>query len=404
MTENKNEGKIKVLEMLSEGKITTAEALELLKQFPEEEERQGYDRIDPRQINPNKVHHTYETEREPEGLGHKINEGIKDVLGVDFADIGNSIRENLEDLGDLDINLDLADIFVGHGYQSSITYVSDPIGQNIAALRLLGKNAKVEVVGCDGNQLRITCKFKAKRPDAQVFVNEDKGSYEVLYDYNAMRSMQIYCEVPRVLVEEIHAETKNDKVEMWRINARHIDLLTKNAAIKIGDIQAKEIIAKTGNDNIYAERIKAREIALQTSNAKIAIERITADIARLTTTNSKVVTEGSDIKHLFVKTTNAGIKLENIFKALGPDAWGGERTIDAYTTNGGVTMYIPRDVAATVQASTSNGRIDCDLHHMLAGEMSKNYINGRSQSYDTSAKKVKVGIRTTNATIKIKEE
>ena len=46
-----NEGKVKILEMLAEGKITVEQSLELMAQF-EEEKKANY--IDPRQINPNK--------------------------------------------------------------------------------------------------------------------------------------------------------------------------------------------------------------------------------------------------------------------------------------------------------------------------------------------------------------
>ncbi|MCL2376447.1 MAG: DUF4097 family beta strand repeat-containing protein [Defluviitaleaceae bacterium] len=420
MSENKNEGKLKILEMLAEGKITVEQSMELLAQFPDEKKNAGY--MDPRQINPNKRKgkrdddYDYEYDEDDDddeesdfvedlsNLGRRIKEGIEDAIGTDFASIGAGIKESLEDLDDVDINIDIGGVFGYHKYKSSMTYISNPIPQSISALRLLGKNSGVEIKGYDGNQLRITCKFNAKRSDAQVFVNEDNGSFEVLYDYNAMRSMKIYAEVPRVLIENIHAETKNANVDLYGVKARHVNLLTKNSSIRIGDVNCEEIVARTRNSAIKADRLNATAIDFETSNSKISTEDTTAQTARLTTSNSKVVTENCNIQQLFVKTTNASIKMENVFKGTaGQGDWDAERIVEAHTTNGNVAIYVPRDVAAMVQASTSHGRVDCELQSMMMDAMSRHYINGKSINYDTAARKAKINVSTTNSAIKIRE-
>ena len=423
MSENKNEGKLKILEMLAEGKITVEQSMELLAQFPDEKKN---DYIDPRQINPNKrkrggeyeYEYEYEYDEDDEeesdfaedlsSLGRRIKEGIEDAIGTDFATIGAGIKESLEDLDDVDINIDLTGglggIFSYHKYKSSMTYISNPIPQAISSLKLLGKNSSVEIKGYDGNQLRITCKFNAKNRDAQVFVNEDNGNFEVLYDYNAMRSMKIYAEVPRVLVDNIHAETKNSSIDLHGVKARNANLLTKNSSIRVGDVECDEIVARTRNSAIKAERLNATNIDFETSNSKISLEDTAAQSARLTTTNSKVVTEHCDIKQLFIKTTNAGIKMENIFRGTaGQGDWDAERIVEAHTTNGNVAIYVPRDVAAMVQASTSHGRVDCELQNMMMDAMSKHYVNGKSMNYDAAARRVKINVSTTNSAIKIRE-
>jgi DUF4097 and DUF4098 domain-containing protein YvlB len=410
-----NEGKVKILEMLQEGKITVEESLELLARFPDEKKRANYS--DPRQINPD--WHTDEDwdEDDREGdlgddlanLGQRIKAGIEDAIGTDFATIGNDISQTFREIGkeleDVDINLDVAGLFGYYKHKSTITYISDPITQSISQLKLLGKNAKVEIKGYNGDRLRITCKFNPKRQDAQVFVNEEKGSYEVLYDYNAMRSMAIYAEVPQsILVENIHGESKNGHLDLYGVKCRHAHLLTKNSSIRIENTNCEEIVARTRNSAIKAERLTADNIDFETSNSKIDVHDTTANTARLTTSNSKVVTEDCDIKQLFIKTSNAGIKMDSIFMGTAAQGnWDTERIVEAHTTNGGVSVYVPRDVAAAIQASTSNGRVDSEIPNMLMSEISKNYISGRNASYDRAAKKAKINVSTTNSTIKFRE-
>lgn len=419
-----NEGKVKILEMLQEGKITVEQSIELMKQF-DEDERRKYTYTDPRQINPNKrsdydhsdenwdwdVDNDSDFNENLSNLGQRIKSSIEDALGTDLSDIGNNLGEtfreigrDLEDVG-TDINIEFGGIFGGYKHKSSFTYMSDPISQNIAQLKLLAKNSKCEIKGYNGNRIKITCKFNPKRRDAQVVVNENNGSYEVLYDYNAMRSLAIYAEVPRsILVEHIHGESKNSSVELQGVKCRYAQLLTKNSSIRIDDVECEEISARTRNSSIKAERLTAGSIELETSNSKIDVENTTANYARLTTSNSKVHTEHCDIKNLAIKTSNAGIKMENIFKdGVTSDSWDTERIIEAHTNNGGVSIYIPRDVAAMVQASTSNGRVDCEIPNMLMNEVSKNYLSGKNASYDQAAKRAKINISTTNSTIKIRE-
>ena len=403
---NDDMSKLKVLEMLSNGQITTEEAMRLLEQLNDTPH------VDPRQVNPNKRHnrgeeeHDYEEDEdeddhyEPVGLFDQIKESLEDVIGTDFSEITDSIKEGMEDI-------DIADIFSA-SHRGSFTYNSPPIAQNISALRLLGKNDKVEIVGHGGNQIRITCVYRSKRPDTNISVSQAGGVFEVLYDYNAMRSMKIYCELPRVFVEEINAESKNAALYMCGVNAGNINMVTKNAKIKAEHITAHEVDAKTCNASIEVEGVKAGSLNLQTSNSKISVDETQADTARLVTSNAKVVTEDVNITHLYIKTSNSSIKMEDIFGRRNGIARQNnieeqERTIEAHTTNGGVAVYVPRHMAAWVQASTSHSRVECRLPNMLMGESTGNYINSKSYNYESTPCRVKINISTTNAAIKIRE-
>jgi len=418
MNEQKNEGKMKILQMLSEGTIGVEDAMKLLEQFKEEgHESARREGRPPRPPRPPRPERPRRPERPHVYFGHVHGNGpdprrrpevdVQDGShkAMSFAEsIGEKISGALSKLDnlDIDIDFDFSDVFgTKHRYSNTVTYISDPIAQNIASLRLMGKNATVKIEGYDGKELRITCAYKSKRPDAQVTICEEHGGFEVQYDYNAMYSMEISCEVPQAFVEEIHAESKNSGIKLHGINGRTYNILTKNGGIKLEKVRADEITAKTRNSSIQAEEVTADTISLETSNSKINAEYITANVAHFVTSNSKVETEDLDIKQLYIKTSNSAIKMENIFQNFAET--GGERTVEAHTSNGGVSIYIPRNVAATLQASTTNSRVDCHLQDLLVGDVSKNYINGRTHDYDNAMAKAKINISTTNGTIKIRE-
>ncbi|MCL2574610.1 MAG: DUF4097 domain-containing protein [Defluviitaleaceae bacterium] len=400
-----NEGKVKILEMLAEGKITVEQSLELMAQFEKDQKASSRGKYtDPRQINPNK-------HSEDDDDIH-VHVDFDSDFASSMSSLGDRIKESVgnfvEGLDDVDIHINLNNVFgFGSSKNKSIfTYTSDPIAQSISQLKLLGKNSKVEIKPYDGDRIRITCKYNPKRPDAQIVVNEAGGGFEVLYDYNAMRSLAIQAEVPRgIFVESIHGESKNSSVELEGVKCRNAHLITKNSSIRVENVECDEIVARTRNSSIKAEKVTANHIDFETSNSKIDLEDSTAQIARLTTSNSKVITEYCDIEQLYIKTSNAGIKMENIFAkgrgATGQD-WEGERVIEAHTSNGGVTIYVPHDVSTMLQASTSNGRVDSELPNMIVNEMSKNYFSGKNASYDTAAKRAKVKIGTSNSVVKLR--
>ncbi|MCL2620435.1 MAG: DUF4097 family beta strand repeat-containing protein [Defluviitaleaceae bacterium] len=401
-----SEARIKILEMLQEGKITVDEAMAMLAQIPEDEQ--------PRQEQQNWDDYNRETN----------NNNRRESRTYTFdglADVGSTIKSALSDalgaLEDIDIHIDIG----GGGKKQHMNFVSTPITTDtIPSLRLLGKNAPVTIHGHEGNEIHINAKYSAKSRGATLHVHECCGSYELLYDYNAVRSVAVECYVPRhILIEQLHGESKNSSLELYDVQANSVELLTKNSKISIEDVKAPNITARTRNGNIHASGIFATHLDLETSNSKIDIEDVTAKIARLITSNAKIETEDVDIQQLYMKTSNASIKLEDAFdfepETYTEPEFGSqtrpedrvhtvvERVVEAHTSNGAVQMYIPDDVAVKLQASTSNGRIDSTLTNLIAHEISKNYLHATSQNYDTSTKKARIDIKTSNASVKIKQ-
>ncbi|MCL2169753.1 MAG: DUF4097 domain-containing protein, partial [Defluviitaleaceae bacterium] len=335
--------------------------------------------------------------------------------------ISETVGNALESLEDIDVDVDVS--FGGRGNKRTMNYVSNMVTTDIPSIKLMGKNAPVEIKGYDGDCVKMYIRYNPKRGDANIVVSEEGGGFELLYDYNSVRWLAIECHVPNVFIGNIHGENKNSKVQLESVTADRVTLISSNSAIKMKNITCPNIVGRTKNSAIYAKNIATTDIDLQTSNSKIDVEHIKAKTARLTTSNSNVKTEDVDIEQLYIKTSNGGVKVENVFPegfevrgtVVTPTTNNGhplyashtsavaERSVDVHTSNGNISVNVPRDVAMKLQASTSNAKIDFNRHNMIVEEMSKNYYNGKSSDYDGSYKKAKLKLNTSNATVKVKE-
>ena len=236
-------------------------------------------------------------------------------------------------------------------------FESRSVSQGINRLVLVGKNAKVKVRGYDGDTIRVECEYNARREDAEVYFHEESGVFKLIYDEDIIRSMKITCEVPRVLIKDLLVASKNDK--------------------------------------ILVEGLTSSKIHVETKNAKITAENICADTAIFRTKNARIDTQNSNITHMYLSTTNTGLK----FAFAG--GWEGERTLEAVTTNGGIAIALPSDVGLNIEAETSNSKISCNRDDMNYSKFSKRYMLGESQNYNFGGKRMRVKLSTGNSSIKI---
>jgi len=273
--------------------------------------------------------------------------------------VGNVVHDVTDEVSDWDFNIS---DFLESGYKRQEVFTSSPVSQGIASLTLPGKNARVEIKGYDGNVVHVECKIHARYPDTEIYLHEENGHLELIYDKKQMRSVAICCLVPHVLVKELHVDNKNSKIVV--------------SGVRLGNMQ------------------------LRTTNSSISIESVQANTALLQTTNARIKAENIDTTHLKMATTNSGLKFkENL---LAENCCSGERIIEAHTTNSGVSFYIPSDAGLQINARTSNGRFVIDRDDMYFVESSKTHISGKSNDYDFSANKLKLELGTTNASVKVR--
>ena len=361
--------KAEILKQLEQGKISADEALALLNQQPntpgptppptEEIPRQEY------------YHEPQYSEPEP---------GWVESL---FDWVGGAVQNVAEEIDGWDISANISDIMNGTYSNNKIreVFTSNPVLQGLAVVTIVGKHAKVEVQGYDGNCVRVECVYNARRPNTEVYLHEENGRIELVYDEKMIRSMNVLCHVPYTTIGELRIATKNDTIKIFDVNCNNLMAANRNASIKAGGVTATSIAMETTNDNIKIENIRAYNASLKSTNARIHVEHV-------------------DISHLKMVTTNAGLKFKGSLFAA--DSWTGERIIEASTTNAGVSIFVPTDAALKLDAATRGGGVSCQ-RELYFTESTKTHLQGESSDYSFAGKKLNVSLKTTNASVKVKD-
>jgi len=393
MTEKKQE----ILAQLEQGKITANEAFTMLNQLNEptthpKQEAEFHNNDAPRSNGPER--HSYHSPPPPQPSQH--------WLGGIMEEVGGAIESVVESIKDSDIGASISDFVHGTygNHENTLHFTSNPISQGITKLGMIGKNARVSVSGYEGSVIQVKCKYNARRPDAEVLFQEENGVYQIMYDEKLIRSMEITCHVPNVMIKNIHAASKNGAVSLENIQAGAVVLYTKTDKILAYNVNCAEFIAQTRNDTVKVESLTAQNIHIETTNSKIQVEGVRANNAELRTTNSSIKTAFMDVDNLILNTTNSSIKLDKLMETVGD--WSGERIIEANTTNSNISFPVRSDIGIKLQAHAPGGKVTCKNYDMYFSEHGRTHAQGTSRNYEFGSKKLYVRLSTTNGSVKVR--
>lgn len=368
-----SEEKIKILDMLKDGKITTDEAMALLKQFQDDSERP------PR-------HHQQDWEDRTPRYSYR----------PDFSWI-NDLRSTIEETAQ---NVLFPDESLFNAKQEKFITSSDISGE-IRSLVFEGKNAPVRLESYGGDRIEAEVYYKTKSQwNPRFTLSEDNGVYSLNYDDNALYMLGINIRVPEtVQISDVRLKNRNAPITVNHITAGKIELNTKNEVIKVSDIKGEHLYCETKNAAIVLEAVEMREIDAQTSNSKISLKDADAFRARLVTSSAKIEVKGSNIAQLYAKTSNSPLR----FDSLSCEEHGPVCSIDAITTNGQISIHLPqRELNCKLRASTTIGNISSDLSDLEYQVNERSYMEAQTRGYEATQNKLNLNLQTTNHGIYIK--
>ena len=348
------EERMKILDMLQEGKITAEEAANLMEQIPEKRYMQQEPSVPsiPPVSQVTQVPPTPSVSQMPQSNDGGLFDWIK----------GSFLNSGVPRI--------------------TLDFSSSPVGNGIAVLRMTGKNDSVSIEGYRGDNIRVHCHYiPISDVDPQITLKEENGVYELLYNPDAVKALKISCRVPMVMIDQLHAKSSNGRIKLENIKCSNLEGHTGNAAVKL-------------------EKAKAEKITFKTTNGKIDLEDVEAHSAQLRTINGKIDLDNADIVNIFAETTNGALKFGLVSPA---DTWAEERVIDGKTTNGSISLDLPRGLGVKLEASTTNSQVVCDIQDTIFGEVSRKHINGSNQRYESADKRINIKLSTTNGAIKVKE-
>ncbi|MCL1828815.1 MAG: DUF4097 domain-containing protein [Oscillospiraceae bacterium] len=376
-----SEEKIKILEMLENGKITADDAVALLKQLKDD----GGGRHD---------HYRPDWKQRIPHYHYRPDFGWIGDLRSAFEETASTIGEAVRDaIGPNDV------IFSADRETFS---TSAEMGGEILELSFEGKNAPVRLESHWGDKIEVEAHYKAKSQwNPRFALNGDNGVYSLSYDENALYMLGIDIRVPETAkIGTIRLKNKNSSVTVNNIKAERIEASTKNAFIKVSGCKGGFLLCETKNAPVILDDIQTHEIEAQTSNAKITLENTDSNRVRLITTCAKIEVQNSDIVKLTAKTSESSLR----FEGLGFKKEESVYSMDAITTNGRIAVMLPRsELCCKLRASAALGGVFCELSDLEYKINEEDYAEAQTRGYETARNKLNLNLQTTRHGIYIKQ-
>ncbi|HNR80526.1 MAG TPA: DUF4097 family beta strand repeat-containing protein [Mesotoga infera] len=218
----------------------------------------------------------------------------------------------------------------------------------------------------------------------------------------------IYLRVPIELLKEVVARTSNGKMKAASLNS-YINVESSNGGIEVYSINGR-VVAETSNGPINARDIIG-PMQFQSSNGSFTGTRLEGDL-RITTSNASINVENSS-SNISALTSNGSINITdctlmgttNSFRTSNSkvtvnSALPSQGTLELTSSNGQIVLFVPEDIRAYIDASTSNGRVDITGLSITVSSMSKTSIKGNLNN----GSDLDITLRTSNADIVIKKK
>lgn len=231
----------------------------------------------------------------------------------------------------------------------------------------------VDIVGTDAKEVSVNAAMKGRQRDLDEFeITATQTADGVEVRGKSPRSgrwfnwggneMEVWftIKVPREF--NLRMETSGGNISVKGIKGS-LNGGTSGGDITLADISGS-IDLETSGGNIRAERVEG-SLRMETSGGDIRIADVKGDVN--------------------VNTSGGNISLNAIEGKVRAETSGGNITVKVKETNRGVyaetsggdiDIIIPKNISATIDASSSGGGVSCDVPITMSGKLSESRIRG----------------------------
>ncbi|MED5020760.1 DUF4097 family beta strand repeat-containing protein [Paenibacillus chibensis] len=247
------------------------------------------------------------------------------------------------------------------GYVSAVHGSAEAAG--VKRVKILVDHGKINVNGTDDAKVAYEGKFRFREASSQDDANrlaekkwnvsssgdtlvlslDDKDQTFIHIGFTP-DDEYLNVDIPKALEVEVH--TKNDSITGNQLDSS-FTAVTTNGSIKLGNISGI-VSAATTNSSITLENVKG-SVTGTTTNGSVRLSDI-GGAAQVKSTNGGLTLDRI-AGEVTARTTNGSIK--------GTSLIGGDWTCSS--TNGSVTLTIPENTSAVIQAKTTNSSIKGDI-------------------------------------------
>lgn len=246
-------------------------------------------------------------------------------------------------------------------------------------LNLSVLNGPISIKGYNGDKITACISYEAKHPGASVKLEKLGGKYFLNYDSNDFNSVSIDAYVPDSAFNVVKLDSVNGSINCSSITANDIHIDSVNGAVSL-------------------TRLSAKNITSDTSNGALILSNIVAEYSKIEHINGATDIVEPDIANFKVSNCNGSTSVVmSDFKQYSDYNW------DVETSNSKLTMYMPTmpNLGYHVKAHTSMSEIRLGLTGLQFLINEPNFVEAKSISFDTAAKRVKLAAETSNAPLHI---
>ncbi len=313
----------KVLDMLSEGKVTVEEAERLLEALRETRKGRGIGAL----------------QDTLEGLGEEIEKGLKEGLsGLEESLSGWSDSEYLD--RDKDGKISMCDDTFAVGDKPR--------------LLVRGFNGRIRVRAGEPGSIRVRAKLKKPREIKYSATQEgDLITVEAKPDQQSEGFLHGFSR-----------QHSGANIEVTLPVITSVDLATSNGPVELQGTEGNGTV-QTKNGPIRVENFKG-DLNATTKNAPITVKTLSGS-AELYTSNSRVSIEDAHGR-FDARTTNGSIKFQGSI-----DPGNGSKLS---TKNGNIKVTLDDDPSLNLTAATVNGRVRCEVPGFVASVEKRHKLKG----------------------------
>jgi DUF4097 and DUF4098 domain-containing protein YvlB len=167
-----------------------------------------------------------------------------------------------------------------------------------------------------------------------------------------------------------------------------LELITSNGRVQVQG-RNQGVIARTRNGSVSIKECSS-PVTVQTENGSVTCSEVDG-LATITTSNASVNLTGKRLL-LDCKSSNGSIKFAGDLQA---------GTHKVQTSNAHIAATLPQKVNLTLEANTSNGKINCD-HKLASTTTNRSKTSLKGTIGDGECDKTTLVLKTNNSSISVK--
>lgn len=379
------EERLLILQMVADGKITAAEAAELLKALDGAREKAG---------------------PAPRGPGMEASFASIGELGHKMGELGSTMGELGGKMGDMAGNI--AETIV-EKVEKFATRVAEEAGKEQGWLNTLLANLNL------GDMFGQQFKFEdtvsgtfAPEGDVQLDISTFNGRIDLEtwdrpeFEFRLVKSIRTKEEEKAAAIADKMANFVQDGNKIRIEASSHGGEILSNCGVAVyGHLPSDRVYAAgltTLNGRVNVEGLNASSLRVKTANGRIVATNVSGNSIELKTANGRIEFSGVT-PNLVARTSNG-----RIVAVPGGHASG---NYDLHTSNGSIRLgLVPSpDTGYDVEASTTHSKIVTELGDLefRADERghSRQHIHARTRGFEERPQRVHVRAKTSNGSIRI---